>query len=309
MTGVTFRCAGTVKANLVRLFQRSLPHPPVTSTARELRAQAVERSRRAWRRVAVMLPLLAAVVAVHRYRVELFGLDEPIRLATAVVIVIIGWAFASQLGAALAGRLVCAHGRRHRRGRRLRDPPRAMVAMVLVALRLAGLDLRALAFGASFGAIVVGLAAQQTFGNIVAGIVLLSARPFSAGDRVRFSGFGMDVEGDVVSHGLLYVTCRDGEDLVLVPNATALTMSVRPIREPAAVDLRARLPQDVDPQVVQDRLREDLTIETKSAPDVALEAVDEDDVVVRIRAVPSDRAEGAALSREVLRSVNALRAA
>jgi small-conductance mechanosensitive channel len=309
VTGVTFILAQDVKADHVRLFRRSLPRPPVTATARELRANAVQRSRRAWRHVAVMLPLLAAVVAVHRYRVELFGLDEPIRLATAAVIVIIGWAFARQLGAALAGRFEARMdaGTAAVTGFAIRLV--AIVAMVLVALRLAGLDLRTLAFGASFGAIVLGLAAQQTFGNIVAGIVLLSARPFSAGDRVRFSGFGMDVEGDVVSHGLLYITCRDGADLVLVPNATALTMSVRPLREPAAVELRARLPQDVDPQAVQDRLVEDITIGTKATPDVALEAVDEDDVVVRIRAVPQDRADGAALTREVLRSVNALRAA
>jgi len=60
----------------------------------------------------------------------------------------------------------------------------------------------------------------------------------------------MDVEGTVAGHGLLYVAIRDGEDSVLVPNNTALTMSVRPIREPAAVDMRARLPHDTHPEVV-----------------------------------------------------------
>lgn len=65
-------------------------------------------------------------------------------------------------------------------------------------------------------------------------------RPFSVGDRVRFNGLGMDVEGTVKSHGLLFVTCVDGDDEVRVPDNTALTMSVRPIREPAGVDLRAR---------------------------------------------------------------------
>jgi small conductance mechanosensitive channel len=37
-------------------------------------------------------------------------------------------------------------------------------------------------------AIVVGLAAQQTFGNLFAGIVLLSARPFRIGERIRLQG-------------------------------------------------------------------------------------------------------------------------
>lgn len=53
---------------------------------------------------------------------------------------------------------------------------------------------------------------------------------------------------------------HDGEDLVLVPNNTALTMSIRPIREPSAVDLRARLPLAVDPEVVQERVTESVTV-------------------------------------------------
>src|SRR3954469_9893028 len=100
-----------------------------------------------------MLPLIAGVVALHHFREQLFGLDEPVRIATAVVLVIVGWAFASQLGSALGARM-------HQR----LDPGTAgvtgflvrlltMAAMVLVALRLAGLDLGTLAFGASFSAV------------------------------------------------------------------------------------------------------------------------------------------------------------
>ena len=46
------------------------------------------------------------MVALYEYRERLFGIDEPIRIATAVLLVIIGWAFARQLGAALAPRLM-----------------------------------------------------------------------------------------------------------------------------------------------------------------------------------------------------------
>lgn len=259
--------------------------------------------------MALTLPLIVGVVLLHRYRMEVFGADEPVRIATAIVLVIIGWAFARQLGAALAGRLYARMdpGTAGVTGFLVRLV--AIVGMLLVALRLAGLDPGALALGASFSAVVIGLAAQQTFGNILAGVVLLSARPFSVGDRVRFSGFGMDVEGTIVSHGLLYVTCRDGGDLVLVPNNTALSMSVRPIRENAAVDFTARLPQDVDPAAIEERLREEISVAVKDAPDVSLESLEDDDVIVRIRAVPQERGEGAALSREVLRTVNAMRAA
>jgi len=283
------------------------PRPPRRAGREQrehLRAQAVERARRARKQLMVLGPLLAVVLVVNDQREALFGADEPVRIATAIVLVIIGWGIARGLARALDTRFA-----------RDLDPGTAGVAsflvrlvtivgMLLVALRIAGLEPGTLALGASFTAVVFGLAAQQTFGNIFAGVVLLSARPFSVGDRVRFNGFGMDVEGTVKSHGLLYVTCVDGDDEVLVPNNTALTMSVRPIREPAGVDLRARLPQDVDPVEVQELVAEGLTVPTRAAPEILLEELDGDEVVVRIRAVPVQPERGGALAREVLRTVS-----
>lgn len=282
------------------------PAAPRRVTRQQLRAHAREQARRARHQLAALVPLLAGLLVVNQERKSWFGVDEPVRIATAVVLVIVGWALARGLGRALGGHLT----------QRL-DPGTggvvtflvrlvALAAMLLVSLRIAGLRPGTLALGASFTAVVFGLAAQQTFGNILAGVVLLSARPFSVGDRVRFNGFGMDVEGTVISHGLLYVTCHDGDDLVLVPNNTALTMSVRPIREPAAVDMRARLPQDVDPEEVEERVLDGLTVPTRAAPEVQLEALDGDDVVMRIRATPVQREKGGALAREVLRTVREL---
>ena len=59
---------------------------------------------------------------------------------------------------------------------------------MLVALRLAGVGPRELTIGGAFTAVILGLAAQQTLGNLFAGTVLLSARPFRVGDRVRLQG-------------------------------------------------------------------------------------------------------------------------
>lgn len=280
------------------------PRPPRRPGHENLRAQAIDRARTARKQLLVLGPLLAVVLVVNDQREALFGADEPVRIATAIVLVIIGWGIARGLARALDARFA-----------RNLDPGTAgvasflvrlvtIVAMLLVSLRIAGLEPGTLALGASFTAVVFGLAAQQTFGNIFAGVVLLSARPFSVGDRVRFSGFGMDVEGTVKAHGLLYVTCFEGDDDVLVPNNTALTMSVRPIREPAGVDLRARLPQDVDPEAVQERVAESLTVPTRAAPEILLEELDGDEVVLRIRAVPVQPERGGALAREVLRTVS-----
>lgn len=276
--------------------------------AATLRAQAAEAARRSRRKLALLVPLAALLVAGYVFRQQVFGLDRPIRLAVAVVLVVVGWSLARNVGRALQPRLT-----------RGMDPGSAGVTgfilqllllsvAVLVSLRLAGLKPGTLAAGAGFTAIVVGLAAQQTIGNIFAGIVLLAARPFRVGDRVRFNGFGMDVEGTVASQGLLYVTMHDGDDLVLVPNNTALTMSARPRREPAAVDMRARLPFGIDPEAVQHQVEEAVTVRTKRTPNVVLEEFDGDEVVVRVQATPVDSHEGGRLAREVLAAVAAFAA-
>jgi small conductance mechanosensitive channel len=272
-----------------------------------LRAQAIQAGRRARRQLLVLVPLLAAIVVVYAFRKELFGTDKPVRLATAAALVVIGWAFARNLGRALQPRLM----------RRL-DPGAAGVAgfmvrlftlitIVIASLRIAGLRPGTLALGASFTAVILGLAAQQTFGNLFAGVVILSARPFQVGDRVRFNGYGMDVEGTVAAHGLLYVTMTDGDDLLLVPNNTALTMSIRPRRAPAAVNMRARLPRTVDPEAIQQRIAAAVSVPTRGPPQISLEELDGDDIVVRIRATPSDRREGGRLARDILSAVTKVR--
>jgi small conductance mechanosensitive channel len=264
-------------------------------------------ARQARRQLLVLLPLLGIVLAAYLLRRRLFGVDEPVRLATAGAMVVIGWGIARNLGRMLQPRLAD----------RL-EPGAAgvvgfivrlvtLVTIVLVSLRLAGLNPRTLALGASFTAVIVGLAAQQTVGNVLAGVVLLSARPFQIGDRVRFNGYGMDVEGTVAAHGLLYLTLTDGDDLVQVPNSTALSMSNRPLREPTAVDMRARLPLGLDPEMIQKRLSDAISVRTKGPPQVALEDFDGDSVVVRIRAKPADHRHGGRLAGEVLAAVAALR--
>ena len=59
---------------------------------------------------------------------------------------------------------------------------------LLVALEIAGVSAASLVATSAFTAVILGLAAQQTLGNLFAGMVLLSARPFRVGERVRLSG-------------------------------------------------------------------------------------------------------------------------
>jgi hypothetical protein len=137
-----------------------------------------------------------------------------------------------------------------------------MAIAVFAALHVAGLDPRTLAVGGAVTAVVLGLAAQQTFGNLFAGMVLLSARPFRVGEQVRLQGGPLagQIDGTVSSLGLLYTTFANGDDAVMVPNSVVLSVAVTPLREPAGVDLRARLPLDVRLPDVQAMLEHAVTV-------------------------------------------------
>jgi small conductance mechanosensitive channel len=279
----------------------------VRRQASALRAQAIEAGRRSRRQLLILAPLLAAIVVAYLFRKELFGVDKPVRLATAGALIVLGWAFARNLGRALQPKLAQRFdvGTAGVAGFIVRLA--TLVTILLVSLRIAGLNPGTLALSATLTAVILGLAAQQTFGNLFAGVVLISAHPFQIGERVRFNGYGMDVEGTVAQHGLLYLTLTDGDDVILVPNNTALAMSIRPLRQPAAVDMRARLPRTVDPEEIQDAITEGITVPTKGRPHVALEELDGDDIVVRVRATPTDPHLGGRLASQVLDAVAALR--
>ncbi|MDQ3936793.1 MAG: mechanosensitive ion channel family protein, partial [Actinomycetota bacterium] len=221
---------------------------------RELSPRRVNRARRD---ALIFLPAIAAVLVLYENRKDLFpGLGPQVRIVTVVALVILGWAFARAMGRGLAPQLF----------KRV-DPATAgtigflirlttITVALLVALRIAGLSPRTLAIGGAVTAVVLGLAAQQTVGNLFAGTVLLSARPFRVGDRVRFQGgpIAGRIEGVVSSLGLLYTTLAAGDDRIMIPNSVVLNMAVTPLREPDSVELRARLPADVRPSVVQSAL-------------------------------------------------------
>jgi hypothetical protein len=89
----------------------------------------------------------------------------------------------------------------------------------------------------------------------------------------------------------------------MVPNAAVLGSAVVPLREPQAVELRARLRPDVTPADLEDRLRRRITTRLRGRPRVTLEELNSDEVVVRIAAVPEDPVDGPRLAGEVLAAV------
>ncbi len=187
----------------------------------------------------LLVPLFVGVVVLYENRYSLLGLDKygrgelswlrtPVDLLTVVVLLMLGWAIARDFGRAFGPALF-----------RRMDPAvagtvgfvirLATVAVALVvALSIAGVNPRTLALGGAFTAVIVGLAAQQTLGNVIAGTVLLSARPFRVGDSVRLQGgqIAGQIEGTIGSLGLLYTTFATEEGSIMVPNSVVLSVAV-----------------------------------------------------------------------------------
>ncbi len=264
--------------------------------------------RRAQRELALLLPLLIAVYVAYSHRNQLLGRSTadqwltPIRIATVILLLALGWALARDVGRAAAPTFF-----------RRMDPATAgtvgflirlvtLAITLLISLDVAGISPQTVALGGAFTAVIFGLAAQQTLGNLIAGMVLLSARPFRVGERVRLQAgaVGGTIEGVVSSLGLLYTTLARGEDRIQIPNNVVLSAAVVPLREPDSVDVRVCLRSGIRPSHVQQILDDQITTPTRSAAKVLLEELAGDDLVVRIQATPERATDGARLADEII---------
>ena len=264
--------------------------------------------RRARREAAVIVALLIGVLVVYSARADILGketlktLQTPIQIVTVILLIALGWALARDIGKAAGPTFM-----------RRMDPATAgtvgflirlltIAIFALVALRIAGIQPQTLAVGGAFTAVILGLAAQQTLGNVIAGMVLLSARPFRVGERVRLQAgaVGGTVEGIVSSLGLLYTTLARGADRIMIPNSVVLSAVVVPLREPEPVDVKVRLTSGVRPSQVQAILDEQISVPTRSPATVLLEEIDGDDVVVRVQATPELAGDGARLADQII---------
>src|SRR3954468_2523483 len=267
--------------------------------ARQLSARAVRRARI---QLVVLVPIGIATYVLYKHREALFGVDTPARVGAAAILLAVGWQVARDIGRVMGPWLF----------RRL-DPGTAgtvgflvrlltILFVFVVSMRVVGLDPRTLAVGGAFTAVIFGLAAQQTLGNLIAGTVLLSARPFRVGDRVRLQGGPLagNVEGVVSTLGLLHTTFASGEDSIMVPNSVVLSVSVTPLREPNSVNMRARMPLGIRPTAVQEYIERAITVPTRHEPDIELVEFDGDEVVLRISATPLRASDGPKLADEVL---------
>ena len=87
-----------------------------------------------------------------------------------------------------------------------------------------------LLLGGAVTGVILGIAAQQSLGNLFAGLVLLVVRPITIGQliSVRSGALGGVLTGEVADMNLTYVRLSTEKGEILLPNSSVLTAAIGP---------------------------------------------------------------------------------
>jgi hypothetical protein len=109
-----------------------------------------------------------------------------------------------------------------------------LVVVLITAIIMIGVNPGHLLAAAGLTGVILGLAAQQSLGNVFAGIVLMVARPFTVGQRIRVrsGSFGGIFDAEVLAMGLTYVELLTDDGPLRVPNLGMLAAAVGPAPAP-----------------------------------------------------------------------------
>jgi len=147
-----------------------------------------------------------------------------------------------------------------------RAPPRifrdvtqavAYVVVLMLTLRLIGVEPSSLLTTSALLTAVIGLALQDTLGNMVSGLALQMQRPFEVGDWIQFDPDPRQI-GQVTEVNWRATTVRTSDLVeVIVPNALLAKNLIRNYSRPSPVMRRSvsvQGPYEVSPHKVQDAI-------------------------------------------------------
>ncbi|MDT0575633.1 mechanosensitive ion channel [Croceicoccus sp. F390] len=148
-----------------------------------------------------------------------------------ITVVVIGVIMAAQLGTWLAKKSFVRMGKLDRTQQVLGEKLVTIFvwgAAILIGIDIIGVDLTALAvFSGAFG-LAIGFGLQKTFGNLIAGIILLMDRSIKPGDVIAVAdGAGNQTFGQIRKIGIraVSVTTRDEREY-LIPNENLMVNQV-----------------------------------------------------------------------------------
>src|ERR1700677_890558 len=109
------------------------------------------------------------------------------------------------------------------------------IILIFALLTVLGVSLDHLLIGAGVAGIILGVAAQQSLGNVFAAIVMLFARPFVVGDSIRIrSGVTGVLDVKVLGIGLTYVTVMTDDGVLRVPTSIMLGAGIGHLKQGAS---------------------------------------------------------------------------
>jgi small-conductance mechanosensitive channel len=186
-------------------------------------------------------------------------------------------------------------------------------AAILVGIDILGIDLTALTvFSGAFG-LAIGFGLQKTFGNLIAGIILLMDRSIKPGDVITVSdAAGNDSFGQIRKIGIraISVVTRDRKEY-LIPNENLMinqvenwSYSSREVRVKAAVGVAYGSDLDLAEALMLQAAKDAPRVLTSPEPKVLLMNFGANAVEFEIRFWITDPEEGvSAVKSEVLKRV------
>ncbi|MFC7059156.1 mechanosensitive ion channel family protein [Halovenus salina] len=234
----------------------------------------------------VVWGLVDAAVTV----VQLTGLSLPFLVSVTVTI---GIFFGAYIAMGLFNDLIDQFGQEadhvtdHQQEILLRLSHLGVLAFAITAvLTLWGINLSGLLVGAGFLGIVVGMAARQTLGAMIAGFVLMFSRPFTVGDWIEVG----DEDGIVTNITIMNTRLKnfDGEAIV-IPNDIVSNSAIT--NRTSQGHLRTRLDVGIDyaadperAQEIAQAVMEDLdAVANAPPPQVVSKAFGDSAIVLELR--------------------------
>ncbi len=270
--------------------------------------------RRLWRPRAVanvVVPLLVVLViaAVNNPQSDLFrGLPRQWRAPIHYGLVVVGAVFAAYAVRAFTQALSAALDDYLGLGRARYIATSLSVVLyvvvILMAMAAANFNLGGLLVGSALTAVVVGIAGQASLSNIIAGLVILFARPYAAGMYLtaRASAFGgVEYSGQVWDVSLFYTTLHSGGQEIRIPNSAMVGAVVVARPQELDVYIPVTLPRTADLPATLDRLQRNIASCTaaRREANVALESVTDVGYVVGVRVFVAGETERRAVERAI----------
>jgi small-conductance mechanosensitive channel len=181
---------------------------------------------------AAAVALAATGLGLAYGKVERSSLHQKLSGWGAAIVLVIAGAYAIIHLSRAIGRLVTRQSNPGAGGTiRLVTNGLGYVFLIIALLAVLGVSLDHLLIGAGVAGIILGVAAQQSLGNVFAAIVMLFARPFVVGDHIRIrSGVTGVLDVKVLGTGLTYVTVMTDDGVLRVPNSIMLGAGIGHLR-------------------------------------------------------------------------------